>query len=277
MTTKHFSAGVVLLPLALALAALLLAGCPTLNNLTSAVGGGSTQNTTPPKQADNQPTSDQGQTQAQVPSGSALAYQYQFSAFYAGFWSMGWFGYKDANYAPGQGTIWKFTSTGGKSKDPVILERALLKVVPGNSQWWRFKMTTGKSNIVYEFLVGPDMVVTKVRYQDPGSGAIGEFVPSQDQMKPQPGTGAANAPKSRAEMANYLVGRENVQVAAGSFMADHYLYTDDASSGTAESWVNEKVPGYMVKSIYTNKKNNQTSTGELTQIESGVTTSLNSY
>jgi hypothetical protein len=273
VTTKHFSAGVLLLPLALV--ALLLAGCSTLNNLTSAVGGGSTQNAAQSKQADSQPASDQGQTQAQAPAGSALVYQYQFGAFYTGFWSMGWFGYKDANYAPGQGTIWKFTNT-GKSKEPVTFERALLKVVPGNSQWWRFKMTSGKSTIVYEFLVGPDAVVTKVRYQDPGSGAIGEFVPSQDQMN-QPGMGSSTAPKTRAEMAKYLVGRESVQVAAGSFMADHYLYTDDTSSGTAESWVNQKVPGYMVKSIYTSKKNNQTSAGELTQIENGVTTSLNSY
>ena len=272
MTKKHLSAGVVLLPIALALAALLLAGCSTLNNLTNAVGGGSKQNDTQPKQTDNQPAPDQGQTQTQAPAATAQVYQYQFGAFYSGFWSMGWFGYKDANYAPGQGTIWKFTNT-GKSKEPVTFERALLKVVPGNSQWWRFKMTSGKSTIVYEFLVGPDTVVTKVRYQDPGSGAIGEFVPSQDQTKPQPST----APKTRAEMAKYLVGRESVQVAAGSFMADHYLYTDDSSSGTAESWVNEKVPGYMVKSIYTNKNNNQTSTGELTQIESGVTTTLNSY
>jgi hypothetical protein len=275
VTRKHLSAGAALLPLALALAALLLAGCSTLNNLTGAMGGGSTQNATQPKQPDNQAAPDQGQTQAQAPAGSAMVYQYQFGAFYTGFWSMGWFGYKDANYAPGQGTIWKFANA-GKSKEPVTFERALLKVVAGNSQWWRFKMTSSKSTIVYEFLVGPDAVVTKVRYQDPGSGAIGEFVPSQDQMN-QPGMGASTAPKTRAEMAKYLVGRESVQVAAGSFMADHYLYTDDKSSGTAESWVNEKVPGYMVKSIYTNKKNNQTATGELTQIESGVTTSLNSY
>jgi hypothetical protein len=271
VTGKHLSAG-VLVPLALTLAALLLAGCSTLNSLTSAVGGQSS--TSQSKQADNQPAPDKGQ--AQAPAGAALAYQYQFSAFYTGFWSMGWFGYKDANYAPGQGTIWKFTTTGGSSKEPVTFERALLKNVAGNSQWWRFKMTSGKTNIVYEFLVGPDTVVTKVRYQDPGSGAIGEFVPSPDQMK-QPGMQASTAPKSRAEMAKYLVGRETVQVGAGKFTTDHYLYTDDASKGTAESWVNEKVPGYMVKSIYTSKKNNQTSTGELTQIESGVTTSLNSY
>ncbi len=274
MTKKNRSTGVALLPLALTIAALLLAGCSTLNTLTNAMGSGSTQNTTQSKQADNPPT-DQGKAQGSaVP---AQVYQYQFSAFYTGFWSMGWFGYKDANYKAGQGTIWKFTTTGGSSKEPVTFERALLKVMPGNSQWWRFKMTSGKVNMVYEFLVGPDTVVTKVRYQDPDTGAIGEFVPSKDQMKPQPGTGSDSAPKSRAEMAKYYTGKQTVQVEAGKFTTDHYLYTDESSKGTAESWVNEKVPGYMVKSIYTSKKNNQTSTGELTQIESGVTTSLNSY
>jgi hypothetical protein len=273
MTKNHRSVGVALLPLGLTIMALLLAGCSTLNNLTNAMGGGSTQNTTQSQQANNTSAPDQGQ----APAASAQVYQFQFTAFYTGFWSMGWFGYKDANYQPGQGTIWKFTSTGGGSKGPVVFERALLKVVPGNSQWWRFKMTSGNTNIVYEFLVGPDAVVTRVRYQDPNSGTIGEFVPSQDQMKPQAGMGASSAPKSRAEMAKYYTGKQDVQVEAGSFTADHYLYTDESGNGTAESWVNEKVPGYMVKSIYTNKKNNQTATGELTQIERGVTTTLNSY
>jgi hypothetical protein len=272
VTQRHLSGGVVLLPLALIIAALVLAGCSTLNNLTNAMGN--QPNNTQSKQADNPPAPDKGQAQAS--GASAQVYQYQFSAFYSGFWSMGWFGYKDANYAPGQGTIWNFKTTGGSSKEPVTFERALLKVVAGKAQWWRFKMTSGKTNIVYEFLVGADTVVTKVRYQDPDSGAIGEFVPSADQMK-QPGIQASSAPKSRAEMAKYLVGKETVQVGAGKFTTDHYLYTDASSNGTAESWVNEKVPGYMVKSIYTSKKNNQTSTGELTQIESGVTTSLNSY
>ena len=75
-----------------------------------------------------------------------MAYQYQFGAFYSGFWSMGWFGYKDGNYKPGQGTIWKFTSTGKSSSEPVTFERALLKVNADSSQWWRFKMDTGKES-----------------------------------------------------------------------------------------------------------------------------------
>jgi hypothetical protein len=190
---------------------------------------------------------------------------------------MGWFGYGDANYKVGQGTVWTFTGTDkqgkAKDKDSFSFERALLKINTDKSQWWRFKMDTGKDSILYEFLVGADTVVQKVRYQDP-DGNIGEFIPDKGQQQPQ---ASPDAPKSRAEMAKYMVDKQNVQVKAGSFMTDHYLYTDEKARGSAESWVSEKVPGYLVKSIYTSKKDKQSSMGELVQIESGVTTTLSSY
>ena len=69
-----------------------------------------------------------------------MAYQYQFNAFYSGFWSMGWFGYKDGNYKAGQGTIWKFTNS--KDNKPVTFERAFLKVNTDATQWWRFRIDT---------------------------------------------------------------------------------------------------------------------------------------
>jgi hypothetical protein len=260
---------------------LLLAGCFSLGGIGSAIGRSAAPAPAPaaqtqPAATDQTAAQTQPAPQAQpAPSaGATMAYQYQFGAFYSGFWSMGWFGYKDGNYKPGQGTIWKFTNT-GRSSEPVTFERALLKVNGDSSQWWRFRVDTGKKTIMYEFLVGSDMVAKKVRYKDPDSGAVGEFVPSQDNTMPS--QAPSNMPTSRADMAKYKVDSQNVTVQAGSFATDHYLYTDDASRGSAESWINEKVPGYMVKSVYTNKKNNQTSQGELIQIESGVTTSLGSY
>ena len=262
--------------------ALFLAGCFSLD-VSSALGR---QVAPSPAPAQNQPASTpqndtttadnsaQNQAQPKSSAGAGVAYQYQFGAFYSGFWSMGWFGYKDPNYKAGQGTIWKFTNTGRSSK-PVTLERALLKVNADSSQWWRFKMDTGKEAILYEFLVGADATVQKVRYKDPDSGAVQEFVPSQNNQ--QPSAAPSNMPRTRQEMAKYLVDSPTVTVQAGTFDSDHYLYTDDQANGSAESWVSTRVPGYMVKSVYTSKKNNQTSTGELIQIESGVTTALGSY
>jgi hypothetical protein len=252
---------------------LLIAGCSSMGSaITSAFA----------KQAEPAPQEPAAQAPAPAPAqqpaaGPAIAYQYQFNAFYSGMWNMGWFGYGDANYKVGQGTVWTFTGTDGKGnakdKDSFTLERALLKINADKSQWWRFKMDTGKDAILYEFLVGADTVVQKVRYQDP-EGNIGEFTPGQGQQQP---TQTADMPRSRADMAKYLVDKQRVTVKGGTFNTDHYLYTDAKGRGTAESWVSEKVPGYMVKSIYTAKKDNKTSKGELIQIESGVTTALSSF
>jgi hypothetical protein len=73
------------------------------------------------------------------------------------------------------------------------------------------------------------------------------------------------------------VNKQTVKVQAGSFATDHYLYNAEAEKGNAEFWVSATVPGSMVKSVYTAKKDNQTSTMELIQIESGVTTVLSSF
>jgi hypothetical protein len=252
-----------------AAAVLVLAGCMSFD-----VGSAFSKQIAPKPEPQQQPApqNNQGQPAPQSQgAGAGMAYQYQFNAFYSGFWSMGWFGYKDANYKAGQGTIWKFTNS--KDKKTVTFERALLKVNPDGTQWWRFKLDTGKETILYEFLVGTDGTALKVRYKDPDSGAVQEFVPAKGQQS-QPST--AHVP-TREELAKYKVDIQTVKVQAGTFTADHYLYTDEQANGTAETWVSTTVPGYMVKSIYTEKKDNQTSSGELIQVESGVSTALGSY
>ena len=251
--------------------ALFLAGCMSLD-VSSAIGKQIAPAPAPAQQNEPAPARQEGKESPT--SGNAMAFESQFYALYSAFWTMGAFGgYKDGNYKPGQGTVWTFTGINRKSSEPVTLERALLKVTPDSSQWWLFKVETGKNTIPYEFLVGADAAVKKVRYKDPDTGDIVEFVPRQDRSQPAMGP----APKSREEMAKYKVDRQNVKVMAGIFDTDHYVYTDNMESGTAESWVSAKVPGGMVKSVYTSKKDNKTMTGELIQIKSGVTTALASF
>ncbi len=251
-----------------ALAGLFFASCVSFD-VSSAIGRQAASR--PAAEPQNEPAPEQ-QKQSRS-SGGGMAYQYQFNAFYGGLWNMGWYGYKDHNYKPGQGTVWTFTGASKKSSEPMIIERALLKVNADSSQWWRFKLDSGKDTIVYEFLVGADTVVKKVRYKDPDSGTVEEFVPSQERQQPAAGP----APRSREEMAKYKVDRQNVKVRGGNFAADHYVYNDEKENGNAENWVSATVPGYMVKSVYTNKKDKQTVTGELVRIESGVTTILGSF
>ncbi len=257
--------------------ALTLTGCFSMGSaISGAVADNASQSSAPAQPAQtpsSQPASSQPAEQSQQPpAGAAMAYQYQFNSFYAMMWNFGWFGYKDANYQPGQGTIWQITSS-RNSKGPTMFERAFLKSNKDKTQWWRLKISAKKDEIVYEFLVGADAVVQKVRYKDPGSGQIGEFVPDQSGSQQQ---GAPSQP-TRDQLANSLVGTEDVQVKAGTFTADHYSYTDPQSGYKGESWISKKVPGYMVKFTGTSPKNNATSSGELVQIESGVTTALGSF
>jgi hypothetical protein len=257
----------------LAAGVLLLAGCASID-IAGAVGKQIAPKPAPAPQAEPAPAQNtQAQPQPkQSGGGSAMAYQYQFGAFYSGFWSMGWFGYKEGTYKPGQGTIWKLT--GRKSSEDTSFERALLKANTDGSQWWRFKIDSGKNTILYEFLVAADSTVTKVRYKDPDSGTVGEFVPDKNNQQP---SAAPAGPRSREELAKFKVDKQTVKVQAGSFATDHYLYTAETDKGTAEFWLSTTVPGGMVKSIYMAKKDNQSSTMELIQIESGVTTMLSSF
>ncbi len=249
-------------------AALVLAGCSTVS---SAISNAVAPKPAPAAEAQQPAEQPAAQPQAQ-PSGATMAYKYQFNAFYGAMWNFGWFGYKDANYKEGQGTVWEITGSRG-SKGPTTFERAFLKVTPDKSQWWRFKIQDKKNEIVYEFLVASDTTVQKVRFKDPDSGQVQEFVP--DKSGPQP-TYTATQP-TREQLANSLVGKENVTVKAGSFSTDHYRYTEPKSGYTGDSWISKTVPGYMVKFSGKNPKNNDTASGELVQIENGVTTVLGSF
>jgi hypothetical protein len=259
-----------------AVSVLLLAGCSTMNGaIEAALSKKAKPSAQPEAQASSAPApSADAQPQSKGEGNAAPAYRYQFDAFYGGMWSMGWLGYGDANYMPGQGTLWSFSGAGVKSQDSATLERALLKVNADKSQWWRFKLDSGKTSLLYEFLVGSDGEVRKVRYRDPDTKAVDEFIP--DRNRQQPARASESQPKTRADMAGYLVGKEEVRVKGGSFLADHYLYVDGQGKGKSEFWLSDKVPGSMLKTVYA-AKDDKTSTGELLQIESGVTTALASY
>jgi hypothetical protein len=270
IASRNVHRPVLMLAVTVLVVAFALTGC---FSLSSAISGamanqataGSTSNAT-------QPADPPAASQAPQASPSmGAAYQYQFNAFYGAMWTLGWFGYKDANYQPGQGTIWEISSSSKGSKGPTTFERAFLKLNKDKSQWWRLRIkgSKEKEEIVYELLVGADTLVQKVRYKDPDSGQVGEFVPDQS-------TPASSQP-TREQMANSLIGTETVTVRAGSFTADHYAYTDPKSGYKGESWISKKVPGYMVKFVGTNPKNNATSNGELVQIETGMSTVLASF
>ena len=116
-----------------------LSGCFSMGSAVSAAAGQSSQQQAQPAQQ-SQPAQEPAQQSQQPSPGAAVAYQYQFNAFYGAMWNFGWFGYKDANYKAGQGTVWQITSS-RNSKGPTMFERAFLKINDDKSQWWRLKIT----------------------------------------------------------------------------------------------------------------------------------------
>jgi hypothetical protein len=188
-------------------------------------------------------------------------------------------GYKGAGsaYKPGQGTVWELS--GKKKGDLTTIEHALLKVNNDGSQWWRVQLTSGNDNLLYEFLVASDETITKVRYKDPDSGKIMEFVPNGSRAPAQSSQGGAGMPPSNAGTGagKVTTDRQTVSVKAGRFSAEHTTYVDDQQGYKSETWTSEQVPGGTIKYLTTNLKSGDTSQGELVKIESGVTTILESF
>ncbi len=256
-------------------AGIVLSGCISMGGAIAAMSGGGNASSQAPASGSSSSQASGGSSSS-APSGgspgSAMAYQYQFNAFYGSYWT-GWWAGEGSHYQVGQGTVWQISSSNGGSRKPITFERALLKVNADNSEWWHLKFDTGDQTIVYEFLVGPDHVVAKVRYRDPQSNTVGEFVPNASSQQPSNGP----APMTKDQMAQYITGQESIQVPAGTFTADHILYTDQDKGFRVEAWGSAAVPGGLIKSIATNLNNHVTSTTELIQIESGVGTELGSY
>lgn len=252
---------------------MLLSGCFSLSSALSYAMGS--------RPADSNSSGGQSQTSSQpAPDASANppaqskptnteAYRSQFGSFYSAFWNMGWFGYGNSEYKPGQGTVWQFS--GGSSENEVSFERAYLKANGDGTQWWRFAMSSEGKDYVFEMLVNSDGTVQKVRFKDPESGTVGEFVPAQ-----------SNAPSrapaiDQSALSKSLVGHEQTTVPAGSYPTDHYAYTDPQNSYTFDVWIDQSLPGAMVKFSGKSPQNKVVSQGQLMKIESGVTTQLGSY
>ena len=263
---------VLLAALGVAAALSLVAGCSTIRGAFLDAAFGQKSADTEPAPAAEAPKA------AKAPSGpsasAAMAAKYQFTAVYSAAWAMGWYGGQGGGYKPGQGTVWEFSGSKGSSDGPITVERALLKENPDTTQWWRIRWTAEEDTFLYEFLVGADGTAQKVRYRDPESGAIGEFVP--DKRSPQASAGPGT-PMSREEAGKYVKGRGSIKVRAGTFTADHIVYTEKGSNYQTEAWASDKVPGGLVKTIALNLKTKETSTAELVGILSGLTTELSSY
>lgn len=143
------------------------------------------------------------------------------------------------NYKPGEWTRWQVTSK--EEKPTHVMEKAYLKKEADGKEWWR------------------------VAYVDNGDGATfeGQFAASLAEMLRLRGRFSANEQPTEipvtkgkvyqpakhveaASLKNVQVKKETITVPAGTFKADHYVYSPSLSE-VSEWWLSDQVPGGAVK------------------------------
>lgn len=252
----------------LALAALLaLGGCSALSSI---VAGELTKGAAGSSQAPAQP-----QPAAPASSGMAvgtpawnqamtmqahMAFNYTFSG--GGLW-VGQVGYK-----PGEYTKFRWEA---KGEDPMTMERAFLKKLDDGKEWWRVSWANKDDSWVWEALLDPQTgSALRLRGRDP-DGQVGEIpVTGETFYTPQ-----AQVTKESVQAAT--VGTEKVQVPAGSFTAQHVVYSNAGAGGKAEFWTVDTVPGGVVKYMFNDAQGGKTWTSSLVEQGKNATTILGAY
>ena len=193
----------------------------------------------------------------------------QMTQFYTGYlFSLA---FHSGSYAPagdlydqGEWTKWRIVQTGQEGPPPEF-ERAFLRREADGSEWWRVRYVVmgddGNGNMVPDTILlegkfSPDRSqLVRLRGKMPGDAQANE-------MPVEENTYGYVEPTALTDesLAGATVGTETVSVPAGSFSARHIRY-GNLGGGTLEWWLNDGVPGEMVKYTTTSAQET-TSDGE---------------
>ena len=211
-------------------------------------------------------------TAAQEPAMRAMVVQMgamQFFGVYAMAVAFGGYGFQE-NYQEGHGTTWQITSGG---EDAIPIERALLKQYSDGRQWWQLIYSSGDDELIYEFLTGPDHSLIKLRFRDPDSSDILEYIPDEAETGGE--TKSSYQELTDQDYSGFIVGKEKIRVKAGTYAADHIVI--DNQGQRWEWWASDKVPNGVVKYSGTNKTEGTLIEGELINLRGGYKSKLGSF
>ena len=165
-----------------------------------------------------------------------LYVNYLFSvAFHSGSYTVA-----DEVYDPGEYTRWVFAD---ESEDvPAVLERAFLSRTDEGQEWWKVKYinTEDDQELILEGLFDTESgELLRLRAQFPGE--------EPQELPVQEGTYTYVKPiqLTEASLEGATVGTESITVPAGTFRSRHIRY--GSAGSTMEWWLNEDVPGGMVR------------------------------
>lgn len=137
-----------------------------------------------------------------------------------------------SHYEPGTGTRWQVESD--ELDGTVYFERALLSVDNEMKSWWFFKVEGDGFERIYEFLIDSEWTLLEMRYRDRDM-SVSTYVPSVDEEKDLLGK-----PLDLDDMPFETV---RMDTSEGERNIEHY------TSETAEYWLDESVPGTLVRSL----------------------------
>ncbi len=224
----------------------------------------------------------------------------EFFALYAVYGFYGGFGY-ETGFSEGEGVRWSHTSEDedGEKTDSQF-ERVFLKDLGGGRGWWRLTVSSEDETAEYEFLLNRESEFEVLRFRDPDTGEILEYIPETDETD-EPDYSADVSEEEQEyeeeyaeieeyesyeqmEYSQYSLGEERITVGAGTFTAEHMVseYKDnsdpeDPMDIRSDWWITESVPGGVVRYSWQNNAEGGTLMSELDEILSGQTTRLESY
>jgi len=248
---------------------LLTAGCSTLTEtINSAVSG----------VQDGISSTDEALSSAAI---DAMGMEGSMTALavYSQIYMAGGYAQSDHNFKEGEGVTFIMTSSKNKDeKQTVFTKKALLKNMDNGSSWWALSSWgADQERINSEALMSEDSKILKFRYKD-SDGNVQEWIPDEDSQEMDAVEDEMHE-GSEADYSDLSKGTEKITVPAGTFKAEHFLVEDktEGEDYVQEWWVNEDVPGKMIKYIMTDKTEGITNTGELESTSKGNKTQLTSY
>jgi hypothetical protein len=162
-------------------------------------------------------------------------------AFHSGTYS-----FQEKEYQPGEYTLWRMTG-GEEHPDTAFLQRAFMGKAADGSQWWHvayiFSGQEGKKDTLTlegEFSADRTKII-RMRGQMPGQAQPAEMPVQENTFGYMPPTML-----TAQSLAGATVGTESVTVPAGTFHARHVRF-GDMTGGSLDWWLDDSVPGGMVK------------------------------
>ena len=143
------------------------------------------------------------------------------------------------------------------------------------SKWWKISFSNDDMELLYEVKTDPQYRVVMFRFRDSAEDQSGEYTLKPEEIENMNPTETYVVTED--EYAEWIQSKEKVTTPAGTYNTDYVTtgYTDGQYDWTYNWWINEKVPGSLVKFRWENS-DEEWYQGELIKITSGNRAELGS-